>query len=105
MATDTKNEKHDDVPFSAPLLVRYLTDAIAKKATGLECTICLNECSTPIFGCSEYHLLCGGCRGRVDACPTCREEWGEGGPRRKRFAEKMAEELGELRRELEEATG
>ena len=105
MATDTKNEKHDDVPFSAPLLVRYLTDAIAKKATGLECTICLNECSTPIFGCSEYHLLCGGCHERVDSCPTCSEDFGGEGPRRKRFAEKDAEELEEMRRELQEATG
>ena len=38
------------------------------------------------------------------ACPTCREEWGREGPRRNRLAEERAEELGELRRELEEAT-
>ena len=42
---------------------------------------------------------------RVDSCPTCSEDFGGEGPRRKRFAEKDAEELEEMRRELQEATG
>ena len=39
------------------------------------------------------------------ACPTCKEEFGGEGPRRKRFAEKEAEELVGMRGELEEVTG
>ena len=79
-------------------------DAIARKAASLECTICMIETSIPIYGCREYHLLCKECRGKVVACPTCRQAFGEEGPRRNRFAEERAEELGEMRRELEEAT-
>ena len=44
------------------------------------------------------------CRGKVATCPTCRQAFGEEGPRRNRFAEERAEELEEMRRELEEAT-
>ena len=51
--------------------IKYLLEAIAKKAASLECTICLTEASTPIYGCSEYHLLCQGCRGRVASCTGC----------------------------------
>ena len=51
--------------------VKFLADVITKKAAGLECTICLTEASTPIYGCSEYHLLCQGCRGRVASCTGC----------------------------------
>jgi len=85
--------------------VKYLVDAIARKAAGLECTICLTEAATPIYGCTEYHLLCGGCKGRVASCPTCKEKFGGEGPRRKRFAEKDAEELEGMRKELKETIG
>ena len=84
--------------------IKFLLAAIARKEASLECTICLEEASAPIFGCSEFHVLCGSCRGKVAACPTCRQEFGREGARRNRFAEERAEELGELRRELEEAT-
>jgi len=52
-------------------VVRFLVDSIARKAAGLECTVCLTEASNPIYGCSEYHLLCGGCKGRVASCSHC----------------------------------
>ena len=82
----------------------FLLDSIARKEASLECPVCLVEAATPIFGCSEYHLVCGGCMGRVAACPTCREEWGREGPRRNRFAEREAEELARVKEELRAAT-
>ena len=84
--------------------IKFLLAAVARKAASLECSICLEEAAAPIYGCAEYHLVCEACRGKVASCPTCRQEWGAEGPRRNRFAEERAEELAELRRELEEAT-
>ena len=79
-------------------------DSIDRKAASLECPVCLEEAAAPIYGCSEFHLVCGGCRGKVAACPTCREEWGREGARRNRFAEERAEELEGMRVELRAAT-
>ena len=58
-------------PGPAARLAGFLAAAVARKAAGLECTICLAEASTPVYGCSEYHLLCGGCRGKVASCSCC----------------------------------
>ena len=79
-------------------------DSIDRKAASLECPVCLEEAAAPIYGCSEFHLVCRGCRGKVAACPTCREEWGREGARRNRFAEERAEELEGMRVELRAAT-
>ena len=49
-------------------------------------------------------MLCRGCRGKVAACPTCREEFPFEGPRRNRFAEERAEELEAMKEELRAAT-
>ena len=82
----------------------FLLDSIARKEASLECPVCLVEAAAPIFGCSEYHLLCRDCRGKVATCPTCRQEFGREGARRNRFAERESEELEGMREELREAT-
>ena len=82
----------------------FLLASIARKAASLECPVCLEEAAAPVFGCSQFHVVCGGCRGKVAACPTCREEWGREGARRNRFAEERAEELEGMRVELRAAT-
>ena len=82
----------------------FLLDSIARKEASLECPVCLVEAAAPIFGCSEYHLVCEGCRGKVAACPTCRQEFGREGARRNRFAEREAQELEGMREELRAAT-
>ena len=82
----------------------FLLDSVRRKEVSLECPVCLTEAAAPIYGCSEYHLICGGCRGKVAACPTCREEFPFEGPRRNRFAEERAEELEAMKEELRAAT-
>ena len=82
----------------------FLLASIARKAASLECPVCLEEAAAPVFGCSQFHVLCGGCRGKVAACPTCKEELPFEGPKRNRFAEERAEELEGMRVELRAAT-
>ena len=82
----------------------FLLASIDRKAASLECPVCLEEAAAPVFGCSQFHVLCGGCRGKVAACPTCREEFPFEGPRRNRLAEERAEELEAMKEELRAAT-
>ena len=82
----------------------FLLASIARKAASLGCPVCLEEAAAPIFGCGEFHVLCRGCRGKVAACPTCKEEFPFEGPRRNRFAEERAEELEAMKEELRAAT-
>ena len=84
---------------------------ISAKESELECPVCLETASAPIYMCMEQHLVCGGCRPRIASCPECRQPYndvGEGagvgvgaGYRRHRYAERAAEELEALWREKE----
>ncbi|XP_077242469.1 E3 ubiquitin-protein ligase DIS1-like [Tasmannia lanceolata] len=43
----------------------------------MECPICLDAMSPPIYQCSNGHTLCSGCKPRVrNQCPTCMLELG-----------------------------
>ena len=86
--------------------VEFLLAAIEEKERSLECPVCFAEAAPPIFGCSQFHVVCGGCRagGRLVACPTCREGFGAKGPGGNRFAEERATDLAKLRGELERVT-
>ena len=53
-------------------MVDYIDQKIATKEVELECPVCLETASAPIFMCEEQHLVCGGCRKGVDTCPECR---------------------------------
>ena len=82
----------------------YISKKIEAKEKDLECPVCFEVASTPIFKCSEDHLICSVCRPKVLKCPECRLRY-RGEPRRHRFAEKAAEELEELCRERAEVLG
>lgn len=38
----------------------------------LECPVCLEWMEPPMAQCRRGHLVCGGCRARLSACPVCR---------------------------------
>ena len=39
----------------------------------LECPICLNPCTSPIFSCPSQHPVCSTCRPKLEDCGVCRE--------------------------------
>merc|ERR1712083_127686 len=65
---------------------------IEAKESDLECPVCLEVSSTPIYSCDEQHIICSDCRPKVKICPECREPY-PNKPRRHRYAEKAAQEL------------
>ena len=82
----------------------YISKKIEAKERDLECPVCLEVASIPIFKCPDDHLICSVCRPKVSRCPECRAcycglHW------RHRLAEKAVEELEELRRERAEVLG
>ena len=88
--------------------VNYLTkekEATLKELEAeLECVVCLETGSSPLYCCQEQHLVCSTCRPgvrRTGQCPTCRAPYPGGDLLRHRFAERTAERLGALRQELD----
>ena len=76
--------------------VEFIEQQIKKKEKELECPVCYNVANTPIFMCSEQHLICETCRPKVSHCPECRVKY-SGKNRRHRYAEKIEEEINELK--------
>ena len=74
----------------------FIDDQIIEKEKELECPVCLEVASSPIFMCSEQHLICSTCRPKLSNCPECRVVY-KGKNRRHRYAEKTAEELERLK--------
>ena len=84
-------------------LINFLTKSIEEKEAWLECPVCLETAKAPIFMCQQQHLVCFKCRPSLVSCPECREPY-QGLPRRHRYAERDAEELGKLHQELARMT-
>ena len=80
-----------------------LTKQIQEKETQLECPVCYETASSPIFMCLNMHLVCFSCHPRLTKCPECRENY-EVTPRRHRYAEKDADELQSMREEMTKIT-
>ena len=76
-------------------LFEFIQTQIIEKEKELECPVCLDVASSPIFMCSEQHLICSTCRPKLSNCPECRVGY-YGKNRRHRYAEKTAEELKRL---------
>jgi len=84
-------------------MIAFLTKSIAEKEAALECPVCLETAKAPIFMCQQQHLICFKCRPRLTLCPECREAY-QGLPRRHRYAERDAEELEKMQKELTRMT-
>jgi len=74
----------------------FIDDQINEKEKELECPVCLEVACSPIFMCSDQHLICSTCRPKLSNCPECRVVY-RGRQRRHRYAEKTAEELERLK--------
>ena len=61
----------------------YINNKIKVKEKELECPVCFETSSVPIFMCQEFHLICSSCRPKVAECPECRLKY-TGKPRRHR---------------------
>jgi len=77
-------------------LLEFIDNEIIEKEKELECPVCLEVACSPIFMCSEQHLICSTCRPKLSNCPECRVVY-TGKNRRHRYAEKTAEELKRLK--------
>merc|ERR1719430_983058 len=73
-------------------LLEYIDGKIEAKEKELECPVCFEVASVPIFCCDDQHIICSDCRPKVSTCPECRDPY-PAKPRRHRYAEKAAEEL------------
>lgn len=94
------NAKYIDDPKQK--LLDYLTISISEKEKDLECPVCLETATLPIYSCQENHLICSTCRPMVKLCPECRMEYGaEKVLRRHRYAEKTVFELERMKEEKE----
>ena len=72
--------------------LEFLNDSIESHISSLECPVCFETSSPPIFQCHNEHLICNNCRKNVnDKCPECRQSY-NGEYKRARYAEKMAED-------------
>jgi len=94
---DEVDKKIADLP-TAPVYSQEMLDILKKQITGkrreLECPVCLEESSPPIFTCAAQHLVCGNCRPSLKECVVCRVPYQE--MSRHRYAERDHKELVEL---------
>ena len=93
-----QNLLHNDILIFEPNkeLLEFIDNQIKEKEKELECPVCLEVACSPIFMCSEQHLICSTCRPKLSNCPECRVVY-TGKNRRHRYAEKTAEELERLK--------
>ncbi|XP_041976422.1 E3 ubiquitin-protein ligase siah-1-like [Aricia agestis] len=65
-AVKRKADDHDDNEISS---VREFNQSVLRL---LECPVCMEWMEPPMSQCRRGHLVCGGCRARLAACPVCR---------------------------------
>jgi len=93
---DKKVEDLVETASLGSLELQQVEKRIATKTAELECPVCLNTCSPPIYTCPNQHLFCSTCRPQLTTCPECRVDLG-GQLRVHRYAERDARELDQLR--------
>ena len=58
--------------------VKSLEAQISGMSLELECPVCFNVCSPPIYMCLAQHPVCSGCRSNLKECAVCREPYTQG---------------------------
>ena len=87
---------------ASPELLDFIERQIKDAEKELECPVCFEIASqAPIFRCEEDHLICSKCREKVVCCPVCRVKYPRGARKRLRGAERQAERLNEMYKEME----
>lgn len=82
-------------------LVQHISNMIEDKKKDLECPVCFETAETPIYQCTQCHLVCKDCIPSLKICPECCLEYPKS-PFRNRYAEKMGEEIKKLSEERKE---
>jgi len=59
----------------------------------LECPVCIELPKTPVYQCSNGHLICNSCHPKVKNCPMCRVYLNQHKPLRNLTAEQFLEDL------------
>eukprot|EP00092_Neocalanus_flemingeri_P072994 GFUD01089959.1.p2 GENE.GFUD01089959.1~~GFUD01089959.1.p2 ORF type:complete len:116 (+),score=33.95 GFUD01089959.1:158-505(+) len=52
-----------------------LAKEIEEEERDVECPVCFELCSKPIFMCDLSHQICKQCRPKMKVCPQCREPY------------------------------
>ena len=88
-------------------VLEFLARNIQAKEAELECPVCLTEAASPRYSCDYQHLVCSSClpllQARDNLCPSCRSSYKDPVTRH-RYAERIAGELAELRRQYSRLT-
>ena len=71
LKNEVKKKKINEIAPVGPNLplLEYITRQIEAKERELECPVCFEVASSPIFMCSEDHLVCSDCRTKLSQCP------------------------------------
>ena len=91
--SDEKSEGKIHVDNPEHLLLKFIESEIEDLEKELECPVCFNLATSPIFKCDDDHLICSSCKVKLMSCPQCREDYPKEGARRFRGAERQAEKL------------
>merc|ERR1712192_98841 len=87
---------------ASPELLDFISRQIKDAEKELECPVCFEIASqAPIFRCEEDHLICSKCREKVVYFPVCRVKYPRGTHKRLRGAERQAERLNGMYKEME----
>ena len=89
--SNVKLEGNNKVANPEHLLLQFLESEIEDLEKELECPVCFNLATSPIFKCDDDHLICSSCKLKLMNCPQCREDYPKEGARRFRGAERQAE--------------
>eukprot|EP00092_Neocalanus_flemingeri_P032984 GFUD01035868.1.p1 GENE.GFUD01035868.1~~GFUD01035868.1.p1 ORF type:complete len:380 (+),score=110.30 GFUD01035868.1:38-1177(+) len=69
-----ENKKKDTSDLKAKR-TNQLAIEIEEKERDLECPVCFEVCTKPIFMCDISHQICKQCRPKMKVCPQCREQY------------------------------
>ena len=56
-------------------MTNQLTKEIYEKEQDLECPVCFEVCTKPIFMCDHSRQICNQCQPKMKVCPQCREPY------------------------------
>ena len=74
-ATENENVKKIELPDLKLEKTNKLMKEIEEKERDLECPICFELCTKPIYMCDFSHQICKSCRPKMTLCPQCREPY------------------------------
>lgn len=100
-AGERLSKENEELVVTNQAMKKFLQEAIVDRESNLECPVCYQVASPPIYKCYGEHLICSSCLPRVKNCPTCRSGFSKS-DKKFRLAEGNWRELQKLKSKLEE---